>query len=118
MYRHGMTTSGLLREQTYYLLAALLEEPLHGYAIAARVKDLTDGRLRLAAGTLYGALDRLLDRELVRVDREEVVAGRDRKLYALTDRGEALLVENARRFHAAARVVTTRRTVPLTEGAS
>ncbi len=113
-----MTSSGLLREQTYYLLAALLDEPLHGYAIAARVSGLTDGRLRLAAGTLYGALDRLLDRELVRVAREEVVAGRDRKLYALTDRGEAVLVENAQRFHAAARVVTIRRTVPLIEGAS
>ena len=48
-----------MQEPTYFTLAALLEGPLHGYAIIARARELSDGQVRLTAGTLYGALDRL-----------------------------------------------------------
>ncbi len=46
-----------IREQSYYALAALMDGPLHGYAIIKRAEDLSDGRVRMAAGTLYAALD-------------------------------------------------------------
>ncbi|HEX8348236.1 MAG TPA: helix-turn-helix transcriptional regulator, partial [Actinoplanes sp.] len=54
-----------MREPTYFILAALQDEPLHGYAIIKRAGELSDGRVRLATGTLYAALDRLAGEDLV-----------------------------------------------------
>jgi DNA-binding PadR family transcriptional regulator len=48
-----------MREPTYFVLASLLDGPLHGYAIIRRAAQLSGGRVRLATGTLYTALDRL-----------------------------------------------------------
>src|SRR5712692_9270855 len=48
-----------MREPTYFVLAALLDGPLHGYAIIKRAAELSGGRVRMATGTLYTALDRL-----------------------------------------------------------
>jgi DNA-binding PadR family transcriptional regulator len=52
----------------------------------------------LRAGTLYGALDRLLEQELIAVDRQEVVEGRLRRYYRLTDAGPSRLAERAARL--------------------
>ena len=80
-----------LREPTFLILAALAPQPLHGYAIIGEVADLSGGRLALRPGTLYGALDRLADEGLLESDREEVVNGRMRRYYRLTDAGAAVL---------------------------
>ena len=48
-----------IREPAYFVLASLLDGPLHGYAIIQRTEQLSGGRVRLATGTLYTALDRL-----------------------------------------------------------
>src|ERR1700684_3360400 len=53
------TSKAERREPTYFLLASLLDGPLHGYAIIQRAAELSDGRVRMATGTLYTALDRL-----------------------------------------------------------
>ena len=50
-----------LTEAVYYILLSL-KEPLHGYGIMQKVESLSSGRVRLAAGTLYGALNTLLDK--------------------------------------------------------
>ncbi|HKT02666.1 MAG TPA: PadR family transcriptional regulator [Rugosimonospora sp.] len=97
-----------MREPTYFILAALQEQALHGYAIMARAEDLSGGRVRLSTGTLYAALDRLAGEQLVRVADEEVVNGRARRYYALTDAGRAALVAEANRMTQAAKVVTGR----------
>jgi DNA-binding PadR family transcriptional regulator len=94
-----------LRPASYFVLASLLDGPLHGYAIAARAEELSGGDVRLAAGTLYGALDRMAARGLVQVDREETVEGRLRRYYRLSDRGREAVVAEADRLAAAARVV-------------
>ena len=94
-----------MREPTYYVLAALMDAPQHGYAIIKRVEDLSGGRVHLAAGTLYAALDRLSDAGLIEVEREEVVNGRARRYYRLTGPGEEALVAEAVRMAAAAQVV-------------
>jgi hypothetical protein len=47
-----------MRQPTYFILAALQDGPLHGYAIISRVDDLSGGQTKLATGTLYAALDR------------------------------------------------------------
>jgi DNA-binding PadR family transcriptional regulator len=98
-----------LRPASYFVLASLLDGPLHGYAIASRAGELSDGDVRLTAGTLYGALDRLASRGLVRIDREETVGGRLRRYYRLTDEGRDLVIQEAERLAAAARVVQRRR---------
>jgi PadR family transcriptional regulator PadR len=94
-----------LRPASYFVLASLLDGPLHGYAIAARAGELSDGAVRLTAGTLYGALDRMDARGLVEVDREETVEGRLRRYYRLSDRGREAVVHEADRLATAARVV-------------
>ncbi|MEU8284750.1 PadR family transcriptional regulator [Micromonospora sp. NPDC048905] len=100
--------SAPMREPTYFILAALQDEPLHGYAIVKRALELSDGRVRLTTGTLYAALDRLTGEEMVRVAEETVVNGRARRTYELTERGLSALHEEAARLIAAARVVRDR----------
>jgi PadR family transcriptional regulator, regulatory protein PadR len=95
-----------MREPTYFVLAALLDGPLHGYAIIKRAEELSDGRVRLATGTLYTALDRLTDEGFVRLVSEEMVSGRIRRSYGLTDEGSAALRAEAARMAEAARIVT------------
>lgn len=97
-----------MQEPTYFTLAALLDGPLHGYGIIKRVQELSEGRLRLTAGTLYAALDRLTEAGLVAVEREEVVEGRARRYYVLTTAGRETLAAEATRLAQAARVVSGR----------
>jgi PadR family transcriptional regulator PadR len=97
-----------VREPTYFALAALLDGPLHGYAIARRAQELSDGRVRLSAGTLYGALERLAAEGLVEQSGEELVSGRRRRYHRLTGAGEAALTVEAARLEAAAAAVRTR----------
>lgn len=97
-----------MREPTFYTLAALLDGPLHGYGIIKRVLVLSEQELRLTAGTLYAALDRLAAAGLIDVEREEIVEGRARRYYRLTDEGRAALEAEAARMRRAARVVALR----------
>jgi DNA-binding PadR family transcriptional regulator len=97
-----------MREPTYFILAALLDGPRHGYAIIKQVEELSGSRVRLAAGTLYAALDRLGTEALIEVVNEEVVNGRARRYYGLTDDGHRALQAEAARMTEAARVVTER----------
>ena len=94
-----------MREPTYFILAALQDEPLHGYAIIKRAGELSDGRVRLATGTLYAALDRLAGEDLVHVVDEEVINGRARRYYELTPDGLAALRSEAARMAQAAELV-------------
>lgn len=57
----GTNTNIALTEAVYYILLSLIE-PLHGYGIMQKVKELSNERLVLSAGTLYGAINTLLDR--------------------------------------------------------
>jgi len=65
-------------------------------------------RVRLAAGTLYGALDRLMADGLVEEQGREVVDGRERRYYALTDAGHGVVAEEARRMAASSQAVLVR----------
>jgi len=87
-----------MREPTYFILLSLLGEPLHGYGIAKRAEELSSGRVRLTAGTLYGALDRLADQELISVDREEQVQGRRRRYYRISESGRTAVVTEVDRM--------------------
>jgi DNA-binding PadR family transcriptional regulator len=71
-----------------------------GAARYAEVASLAHGRVKLQAGTLYAALDRLVDEGLVQPDREEIVQGRMRRYYRLTNDGAAVLDAEAARLQA------------------
>ncbi|HEY2792862.1 MAG TPA: PadR family transcriptional regulator [Micromonosporaceae bacterium] len=95
-----------MREPTYHVLAALLDGPLHGYAILKRADENSNGRLRLSTGTLYTALDRLTNEGYVELVSEEIVNGRARRTYGLTADGATALRAEAGRMAAAAALVT------------
>ncbi|WP_242906082.1 PadR family transcriptional regulator [Actinomadura terrae] len=98
----------VMSEPTYFVLAALLDGPVHGYGIIKRAEALSDGRVRVAVGTLYGALDRLTGDGLIVVDGEETVQGRPRRYYRLTEDGRSAVHREAQRLQQAAQVVTGR----------
>ncbi len=88
-----------LTESTFYILLSLAPGAKHGYAIMKDVKNLSEGRVSLSTGTLYGAIKRLLDQGwILRVDEpSENGNKRDRKAYLLTQRGRRILeAETAR----------------------
>ena len=86
-----------MREPTFLVLTALANGKKHGYALIREAADLSSGRVSLKVGTLYAALDRLGQQGLVAEAGEEVVDGRLRRYYRLTDVGaEALEREVSR----------------------
>lgn len=95
-------------ESTFLILTALAGEPQHGYAIVEDVVRMTGGRVRLRAGTLYAALDRLRTDGLIEVDREEIVQSRLRRYYRLTGAGEQSLAEESERLRQQAAVAAKR----------
>ncbi|OIV38819.1 PadR family transcriptional regulator [Mangrovactinospora gilvigrisea] len=91
-----------LQEPTLLLLTALADAPRHGYALIQEVSAISDGRVTMRTGTLYGALDRLLQQGLIAVQKEEIVDGRARRSYALTGAGREVLAAEAARLQAVA----------------
>ncbi|HBW19732.1 MAG TPA: PadR family transcriptional regulator [Actinobacteria bacterium] len=97
-----------MQEATFLILTALAAGSQHGYGILADVRQISEGRVRLRAGTLYTALDRLRADGLVAVDREEIVEGRLRRYYRLTPEGGNALAAEAARLRANAAAALSR----------
>lgn len=87
------TTNNALTEAVYYILLALIE-PMHGYGIMQQTAALSKGRVRLSAGTLYGALASLLDKGWIEQLSDE---GR-RKDYRITQAGREVLEQELLRL--------------------
>ena len=87
-----------LREPTFLILTALAAGAQHGYGIMTDVARISEGRVRLRAGTLYAALNRLAVEGLVEVDREEIVDTRLRRYYRLTPPGVQRLAAEVERL--------------------
>jgi DNA-binding PadR family transcriptional regulator len=86
-----------MTEPAFFVLTALFGAPLHGYGLVGEVNELSEGRVQLKIGSLYGILDRLVTEGQVELDREESYQGRLRRYYRITDSGaEALRTEAAR----------------------
>jgi PadR family transcriptional regulator, regulatory protein PadR len=97
-----------LTEQAFLILTALVGTPRHGYGIVGDVETLSEGRVRLKVGTLYGVLGRLAAEGLIELDREEVADGRLRRYFRLTDAGGLALRTEAARLAANAAAATER----------
>ena len=106
-----------LREPTFFILLSLSSGGKHGYAIMKEVEDLSQGKVKLSTGTLYEALARLLDQELIeRISGQEAGEpseeaqshpGRPRKAYRLSQKGRRVLEAETARMQAL--VLTARR---------
>jgi PadR family transcriptional regulator len=97
VYIAGMAKRAM-QEATFLILTALAAGSRHGYGIICDLAEISDGRVRLRAGTLYSALDRLRLDGWVDVDREEVVDSRLRRYYRLTPEGARQLAAEAARL--------------------
>lgn len=83
-----MTESIALTEAVYFILLTLTT-PLHGYGIMQKTEQLSAGRVRLAAGTLYGALNTLCEKGWIK--ELPVQAGSRKKEYVITENGREVL---------------------------
>jgi DNA-binding PadR family transcriptional regulator len=97
-----------MQEATFLILTALADRSQHGYGIINEVLDISGSRVRLRAGTLYTALDRLKADGLIDVDREEIVDNRLRRYYRLTPEGGRRLSAEAARLQANAHAALKR----------
>jgi len=79
---------GALTEAVFYILLSL-HEPMHGYAIMQNIEKLTDGRVILGPGTLYGAITALLEKRWIEALSEEK-GSRKKKEYVITDTGRSV----------------------------
>jgi len=77
-----------LTEGVYLILISLLI-PRHGYAVMQNVEKLTSGRVVLGAGTLYGAINNLLEKQWIRAVGHSLDSRK--KEYAITDLGKQIL---------------------------
>lgn len=86
-----------LTETVLLILVSLADEPRHGYAILKDVEVISEGRVLLSTGTLYGALHRLLEAGWIeRVAQEETSRGR--QAYRLTGAGKRSLQQEVSRM--------------------
>jgi DNA-binding PadR family transcriptional regulator len=90
-----------LTESTYFILLSLSPKPKHGYAIMKDVQVLSESRVVLSTGTLYGALKRLLDQDWIERLEETDPKGnaRDRKVYKLSQYGRRVLKDEIARLN-------------------
>lgn len=89
------TSKQLPLTETTYLILLALKNPGHGYAVMQKVEEMSEGRVRIAAGTMYGALDNLSKQKLIKP-----VKSRDprRKVYQTSDDGFDLLQQETLRM--------------------
>ena len=86
---------GALTEAVYYVLLSLFEAN-HGYGIMQQVEEMSGGRVKLGAGTLYGALNTLLEKGWITA--LDGAADTRKKEYAITEAGRAALREEMARL--------------------
>jgi DNA-binding PadR family transcriptional regulator len=96
-----------LTEPVLLILMSLAGQPRHGYSILKDVERMSNGRVVLSTGTLYGALRRLLDDDWIeRFEEEE--SSRGRQAYRLTPRGRRNLQLEVDRMKHLTRLATMR----------
>src|SRR5581483_4233408 len=79
-----------LSEPVLLILMSLADRPRHGYALMKDIEELSEGRVRLSTGTLYGAIRRLLDEDWIERHKQQDTS-RDKQAYRLTAVGRRQL---------------------------
>jgi DNA-binding PadR family transcriptional regulator len=96
-----------ITEPVLLILLSLAEQPRHGYAILKDVEQMSEGRVRLSTGTLYGALRRLLEEDWIARYADDDTS-RGRQSYRLTARGRKLLQQEIARMKQLTRLASAR----------
>lgn len=96
-----------MTEPVLLILLSLADRPRHGYAILQDTEKMSDGRVRLSTGTLYGALRRLLDEGWIARFQEEDNS-RGKQAYRLTSLGQRNLQQEVNRLKHLTRVASVR----------
>ncbi len=84
-----------LTEASFYILLSFTAEN-HGYGVIKKVKEMTNNRLILATGTLYGVINTLLKNNLIIL--KETTGTRSKKTYEITNIGKELLLYEQKRL--------------------
>lgn len=90
-----------LKPEVFHLLLALAEETDYGYNLIRRVREASDGRIRMLTGTLYRRLEWMLDEGLVKEGGRQARAPDEdarRQYYRITERGRRLAAREVRRL--------------------
>ena len=96
-----------MTEPVLLILLSLADRPRHGYAILQDTEKMSDGRVRLSTGTLYGALRRLLEEGWIARFQEEDNS-RGKQAYRLTSLGQRNLQQEVNRLKHLTRVASMR----------
>ena len=99
--------NGAVSEPVFLILVSLADEPRHGYSILQDVEALSNGRIRMSTGTLYGALRRMMESDWIEHFREED-APRGRQAYRLTTSGKNVLSDEVDRMKLLSRLASSR----------
>lgn len=97
-----------LSESSFWILTVLASGRQHGYGLMTEAARASHDRVMLKVATLYTALDRLGREGLIEMDGEEIVDGRVRRYFRLTDTGGTRLEQEASRLEANAREARAR----------
>ena len=85
-----------LTEALFYILLAV-RKPNHGYGITQEVEELTNGRVTLGPGTLYGAIQSLVKKDWIAIYSEDTES-RKKKEYLITESGKAIFEAERKRL--------------------
>lgn len=104
-----------LSSAVFHILLALADQERHGYGIMQEVKYRTEGQVRLAPGTLYGAIKRLLEKGVIEEGDERPdpeLNDERRRYYRLTDFGQRVLQAEASRLAELVRQAQAKQLLP------
>ncbi len=101
-----------LTPAVFHILLALADEERHGYEIMRHVSQVTNGRIKMGPGTLYGTVKRLIEVRLIEESGERPDPDLDderRRYYRLTDLGRRVVEAEARRYEQLVRMARAKR---------
>ena len=87
-----------LTESYFYILLCLYKENLHGYGIMQKAKELSEGKVVIGAGTMYGATSNMMKKGWIEEILEEAKDERGKRLYKLTEIGKSVLAQEVSRL--------------------
>ncbi|CAN5578957.1 hypothetical protein BH10ACT5_BH10ACT5_07420 [soil metagenome] len=104
---YGVRMPAALNQPSFWILTALASRRRHGYEILRETAEASQGSVSLKVATLYAALERLEADGLIAADGEEIVAGRARRYFVITDDGASRLSAEVEQMERSARAART-----------
>ena len=87
-----------LTESYFFILLCLLEGPNHGYGIMQKTKEISEGRVSIGSGTMYGATGNMMKKKWIQEEKRKDSEDERKRLYCLTEKGEEILMGEYQRL--------------------